>query len=176
MWTPRPWWSRFAPPAPSCNKYQCHPPWGGIFLCGKFRFIALLSRCIVGGGALDAPRIKLSGAGQTVRKYIESGNRIPEITVDKFVIMPNHIHLILLVDNTSSSGMSRAPSSANVIIPHFVSTLKRFCHRDIGHPIFQRSYYDHIIRNEQDYLKIWEYIDSNPEKWQEDCFYVPPQL
>jgi len=40
-----------------------------------------------------------------------------------------------------------------------------------GKQIFQRSYHDHIIRNEQDYLKIWEYIDNNPTKWKEDCFY-----
>ena len=37
--------------------------------------------------------------------------------------------------------------------------------------IWQRSFYDHIIRNEQDYLDIWQYIDTNPQKWEEDCFY-----
>ena len=145
-----------------------------ITICTQNRLPILSS--IVGGGAFDAPHIQLTRAGQTVYKYIDSGNRIPEITADKFVIMPNHIHLILLVDNTSSSGTSRAPSPTNAIIPHFVSTFKRFCHRDIGQTIFQRSYHDHVIRNERDYLKIWEYIDSNPAKWQEDCFYVPPQL
>ena len=60
------------------------------------------------------------------------------------------------------------------VIPHFISTLKRFCHRDIGSHIFQRSYHDHVIRNEDDYLKIWQYIDNNPARWQEDCFYIPP--
>ena len=145
-----------------------------ITICTQKRLPILSS--IVGGGALDAPHIQLSGVGQTVRKYVESGNRIQEITVDKYVIMPNHIHLILLVDNTSSRGMSGTPSPANAIIPHFISTFKRLCHRDIGQTVFQRSYHDHIIRNEQDYLIIWEYIDSNPAKWQEDCFYVPPQL
>ena len=37
--------------------------------------------------------------------------------------------------------------------------------------IWQRSYYDHIIRNERDYLEIWQYIDENPLKWELDCFY-----
>ena len=38
--------------------------------------------------------------------------------------------------------------------------------------IFQRSFHDHIIRGEEDYLKIWNYIDTNPQKWEEDCFYT----
>ena len=126
---------------------------------------------IVGGGAFDAPHIQLTHIGQIVRKYIESANRIPGITVDKYAIMPNHIHLILFVDGTFADGTSKAPSPANAAIPHFVGTLKRFCHRDVGERIFQRSYHDHVIRGEKDYLKIWEYIDTNPAKWNEDCFY-----
>lgn len=37
--------------------------------------------------------------------------------------------------------------------------------------LFQRSFYDHVIREDDEYLKIWEYIDTNPAKWTEDCFY-----
>ena len=127
---------------------------------------------IVGGGALDAPKVMLSKAGTMVRKHILSGNQIHGVTVDKYVIMPNHIHLILLVDETAAGGTSKAPSPTNAIIPHFVSTFKRFCHRDLGNRIFQRSYHDHVIRDEGDYLKIWQYIDTNPAKWEEDCFYT----
>ena len=127
---------------------------------------------IVGGGALDAPYAHLTSIGQVVQRHIISGNRIPGVTVDKYVIMPNHIHLILLVEDTASAGTSRTPSPTNAVIPHFVSTLKRFCHRDNGTPIFQRSYHDHVIRDEADYLKIWQYIDNNPARWQEDCFYI----
>ena len=127
---------------------------------------------IVGGGALDAPDVRLSRSGEIVQKYILSGNRIPGVIVEKYVIMPNHIHLILLVEADASTGTSRAPSPTNAVIPHFVSTLKRFCHRDFGKKIFQRSYHDHVIRNEASYQKIWQYIDNNPTLWQEDCFYV----
>ena len=133
---------------------------------------APLLSTVVGGGALDAPDVRLSRYGEIAQKYILSGNRIPGVTVDKFVIMPNHIHLILLVEADASTGTSRAPSPTNAVIPHFVSTLKRFCHRDFGKKIFQRSYHDHVIRNEASYQKIWQYIDNNPTLWQEDCFYV----
>ena len=41
-----------------------------------------------------------------------------------------------------------------------------------GRRIFQRSYYDHIIRNKNDFRMIWKYIDENPITWENDCFYV----
>ena len=40
-----------------------------------------------------------------------------------------------------------------------------------GKTVWQRGYHDHIIRNEADYLRIWDYIDTNPAKWREDCYY-----
>ena len=124
---------------------------------------------IVGDGALDVPQIVLSKIGKIVEKYIISSNNICEITVDKYVIMPNHIHLILIVEN---NGTSKSPSPTNNIISHTVSTLKRFINHEVGNNIFQRSFHDHIIRDEADYLKIWNYIDTNPQKWNEDCFYI----
>ena len=126
---------------------------------------------IVGGGAFDAPQIKLSRLGKIAEAYIQSGNKISGLCIDKYVIMPNHIHMILFVDETISNGTSKAPSPTNAVIPHFVSTFKRFCHRDAGGIIFQRSYHDHVVRGDADYLKIWEYIENNPAKWKEDCFY-----
>ena len=126
---------------------------------------------IVGGGDLDAPQISLSTIGKKVWRNIELSRQIPNIHVDKYLIMPNHIHLILFVDGTLVGGTSRSPSPTNAVVPHFVSTFKRFCHKDVGAKIFQRSYHDHVIRGEQDYLKIWEYIDNNPARWKEDCFY-----
>ncbi len=125
---------------------------------------------IVGGGAHDAPKTVLSDTGKIAQKYILSTNNIPEITVEKYVIMPNHIHLILAVNNIN--GTSRAPSPTNSIISHAVSTLKRFVNKEVGQNIFQRSFHDHIIRDQNDYLKIWEYIENNPQKWKEDCFYT----
>ena len=41
-----------------------------------------------------------------------------------------------------------------------------------GWKLWQRSYFDHIIRNEEDYLRIWQYIDTNPAQWAEDEYYI----
>lgn len=131
---------------------------------------------IVGGGDLDAPKVALTKMGRIVQRNIELSEQIPNIHVEKYVIMPNHIHLILFIDRACSSGTSRSPSPTNAVVPHFVSTFKRFCHRDVGEKIFQRSYHDHVIRGEKDYLKIWEYIDTNPTRWKEDCFYQEETL
>ena len=139
-----------------------------ITICTKDKK-CILSK-VVGGGAIDAPKNALSETGKIVEKYILSTNNIPHVTVDKYVIMPNHIHLLLFVKSTN--GTSRAPSPTNNIISHSVGTLKRFVNADVGQNIFQRSFHDHIIRGEKDYLEIWNYIDTNPQKWHEDCFYI----
>jgi len=124
---------------------------------------------IVGDGVLDVPECKLSKAGRIVEKYIVSINNADGVFVDKYVIMPNHVHLLLRVDN---SGTSRTPSPTNALVPHVVSTFKRFCSKEYGANFFQRSYHDHIVRDENDYQKIWNYIDSNPLRWKDDCFYT----
>lgn len=132
---------------------------------------------VVGGGALDAPSVHLTKYGRTVERFILSGDRVPSVHVDKYVIMPNHIHTILLINGvlapSEPDGTSRAPSPTNAVIPRFVSAFKRLCHQDIGKQIFQRSYHDHVIRNVEDYQRIWRYIDNNPARWCEDCFYTP---
>ena len=142
---------------------------GGYFVTICTRNKEKLLCNIVGGGAFDAPQVVLTETGKIVEKYILSTNKIDLVTVEKYVVMPNHIHLLIFIDN--AYGTSKAPSPTNAILPHLVSTLKRFCNRDIGENIFQRSFHDHVIRDENDYRKIWEYIDTNPAKWEEDCFY-----
>ena len=126
---------------------------------------------IVGTGVLDGPINVLSDYGKIAERYILQLNDFYEhLAVDKFVIMPNHIHILLTV--LKHDGPSRTPVPTNNEISRFVSTLKRFCNKECGKNIFQRSFHDHIIRDKNDYLKIWNYIDQNPNKWEEDCFYV----
>ena len=120
---------------------------------------------IVGGGAFDAPKIVLSEIGKIVDKYILSTNSIPNLFVDKYVIMPNHIHLIIFLHGTMMA------SSPTKNIENIIRSFKILVTKEIGNSIWQRSYHDHIIRGEKDYQKIWEYIDTNPLRWEKDCFY-----
>ena len=125
----------------------------------------LLSQ-IVGEG-LAPPAVRLSRYGVVACEQIEAiSSRFPCVRVDKYVIMPNHIHMILVI--VDSGGASPSPTVSHVI-GVFKSVTTRMC--GCGPHLFQRSFHDHIIRGENDYLKIWEYIDTNPMKWEEDCFY-----
>ena len=94
-----------------------------------------------------------------------------DIKIDKFVIMPNHIHMLIQIfDN--NGGPSGTPVPTNSMIAKFVGTFKRFCNKDCGKNIWQSRYHDRIVRNENEYTKIWEYIDTNIARWQNDCFYM----
>ena len=119
------------------------------------------------------PIVELTKIGKIVDKYILSINNVEGVIVDKYVIMPNHIHLILAVKNEAyqsyvDNGINNSISAikrSNDMIPHIVSTFKRFCNKEIGENIFQRSYYDHVVRNNEDYEEILRYIINNPRRW-----------
>ena len=131
-------------------------------------------RCIlghvVGGGVLDAPYVRLTEYGMLAEKtLLEMGAFYKDITIDKYVIMPNHVHFIISIN--ACDGPSRTPAPTNARLPAFISTWKRFTNRNAGFPFWQRNYYDHVIRNEANYLRIWQYIDNNPAHWAEDEYY-----
>ena len=125
----------------------------------------------VGDGAHDVPQIRLTKIGEIVEKYLLSSEQIPGVVIDEYAIMPDHIHAIIFIKKPLN-GTSRAPSptAANEALPHIVSTFKRFCNKEIGENIFQRSYYDHVIRDKKDY-EARKYIYENPIKWYYDKVY-----
>ena len=127
---------------------------------------------VVGAGVLDRPQVRLYPHGVVADKYIRQMDAYyNDLSVEAFVIMPNHIHLLLRISDNGRSG-TPAPTKGNSAIARFVSTLKRFCNKEYGENIWQRSYHDHIIRDERDYREIWDYIDDNPRKWAEDRYYT----
>ena len=132
----------------------------------------ILSR-IVGVDVLGDPKnVELLPHGIVADKYIRQINEFYEnITVDQYVIMPNHIHLILFARNDGSPRTS-TPTKQTSFVSHFVSTFKRFCNKQYGENIWQRSFYDHVIRNRDDYNEIYKYIYENPIKWQFDQLYA----
>jgi REP element-mobilizing transposase RayT len=119
----------------------------------------------------------LNKSGEIVKAVIEDFNkRYPEARIDKYVIMPNHIHLIILVENGSAIREEplRKRSLTSVIVGAIKMTAskKMRISNDTINQIWQRGYHDHIIRNEDEYLRIWNYIDTNPAKWYEDRYYA----
>lgn len=134
-------------------------------------------------GALTE-RLPLSNAGKTVEQTILNIPKIYSgITLSNFVVMPNHIHLLLLFHQTEdwdssletekrrslSAPTESRPAKLSEVIKH----LKGFVTRGLGANIWQKGYYDHVIRNDTDFQMVWKYIDENPLKWQLDCYFTP---
>ncbi len=144
-----------------------------ITVCTKDKK-CILSHIKVGTGVLDRPENVLTDVGKIADKYINQLNNFyKHITVDKYIIMPNHIHLLLQINVSYGRSGTPVPTDiANSTVSKFISTLKRFCNKEYDENLWQRSFYDHIVRGEADYLKIWQYIDSNAEKWADDCYYT----
>lgn len=111
---------------------------------------------------------ELSEYGNTVDIAINAINsHYHNVTVDKYIIMPNHIHMILRTTNIDKNGrIISAPTIMTVI-----GQMKRCVSKEVGFSIWQKSYYEHIIRDENDYRKIWEYIDNNIVNWDNDRYY-----
>ena len=108
---------------------------------------------------------ELSDVGRIVDGAIKGIPQIyPHITLDKYVIMPNHIHMLLFVGNGRAM---RAPTSLSTVICQF----KGYVTKQVGYSIWQKLFHDHIIRSREEYRNIREYICENPVKWTEDCYY-----
>lgn len=126
----------------------------------------------VGRDDLGAPYVEsyLMPFGKIVERYIRSiSEAYPGVLVEKYCIMPNHIHLLLMVQTNE---LRRAGSSRPTqLLPRIITALKRFSNRDAGEKLWQAGYYEHIIRDENDFLARWQYIDQNPARWAEDEYY-----
>ena len=123
----------------------------------------------------------LTGTGEIVeRKIVEMSESFSGADIDTFVVMPNHIHLLMSIYQGKGSSRTPTPTAfsetnqkrSNEQIPAFVSYLKRSTNRMSGQKIWQRGYYDHVIRDYPDYCRIWDYINNNPYRWYEDKYYT----
>ncbi|MBQ3062463.1 MAG: transposase [Clostridia bacterium] len=127
------------------------------------------------GAIHESPELRLRQAGIIVKQLIESLAFRFDVIVDKYVIMPNHIHMILWLQDDRMQAIRESTmqrSMLSQIVGYLKMNSSREIHRHIPHvKVWQRSYHDHIIRSSADYEKIWQYIDNNPAKWQEDRYY-----
>ena len=159
-------------------RYADYNGYGMVFLtiCTEGKR-CILSK-IVGTGVLDGPKIELTEYGRVADKYINRlSNFYDNLSVESYVIMPNHIHIMLWIKN-DEFGPSRTPvpTMQNTTTARFLSTFKRFCNKEYGKNIWQYRSYDHIIRNLQDYEMHMKYIHDNPVRWQSDDLYIDELL
>ena len=121
------------------------------------------------GAIIDRPNnVPLTNLGMIARQSIEDiPNYYSAVSVDHFVIMPNHIHLLLQI-NTDADGRSMIAATVSTVVRLMKGTVSK----QAGLSVWQKGFYDHVIRNDHDYREIWNYIDGNPSKWTEDKLYI----
>lgn len=130
------------------------------------------------GAIHESPENVLTENGKIVKEVIESLPERFDIKIDKYVIMPNHIHLIIVIKNDDDRAIRESPlQKKRSVIDKAIGYLKMNVSKKIHQisdekEIWQRSYYDHIIRGEDDYMKIWDYIDKNVMNWENDRLYI----
>ncbi len=105
----------------------------------------------------------------------------PEIKIHDFVIMPNHLHLVIEILNVEKSSLiieipenRMKPKSISSFVSGFKAAVTVRINKindTQGSPFWQRNYYDNIIRNEKSYNKVMQYIKDNPIKWTSDKYY-----
>lgn len=103
----------------------------------------------------------LSAYGVIVENEIRKISTIYEmVKIDKYVVMPNHIHMIISIVSDKLGRPQVAPT-----IPRIINQFKGSVSKQIGFSVWQKGYVDHIIRGQADYDETWRYIDENPLKW-----------
>lgn len=104
--------------------------------------------------------IKLTKEGKVAEKYIKNIEQIyKNVRIDEYVVMPNHIHVIIAINKQEEVTISR-----------IIKQYKMQVCKEIGYKIWQKLFHEHIIRTEFDYLKIKTYIQNNVANWKEDRY------
>ena len=109
---------------------------------------------------------------------IESVEERFGIKVDEYVIMPNHVHILITLTESKEREIHESPlRNSRSVISKMVGYIKMNSSKRIhsinpGMKLWQRSYYEHIIRNEADFLEKQNYIIINPSRWLDDEYYI----
>ena len=126
-------------------------------------------RCILStvesDGTPESAQSVLSTLGEPVNRILlDINTHYHNIRLDHFVIMPNHVHLLISITDAGPGGAPRTSPPTNTL-SSFIGGFKKFSEKACGSKLWQRGFYDHIIRNDDDYRRHWQYIDENPKKW-----------
>ena len=115
--------------------------------------------------AIHFPRMAIAWSSS----FLSLESVFPFSHVRHYVVMPNHFHLLLSLDENAVHD-----------IPFLVGRIKSLATRAAwkkgyaGKQLFQSSFYEHIVRSEKEFEEIWNYIEGNPQKWCDDRYYIAP--
>lgn len=115
-----------------------------------------------------APKTVLSDIGKISKKYLDSMVSVySDVKIENYVIMPNHIHVLLTLCGYDKSAKKKTD------LFQIIKAYKRLTAREIGYQIWQESYYDEIIKDNLHFQNVWDYIEFNECKWEDDKYFLP---
>ena len=134
----------------------------------------LLSRVV--GAIHESPVPQLTAYGQIVEGIIQNIPHRFSLHIDKYVIMPNHVHLLVSIDGEIRA-IHESPLRGRSELSKMIGYIKMNASKRIRETaecldVWQRGFYDHIIRNQADYDEIYRYIENNPVQWEQDELYT----
>ena len=139
-----------------------------ITICTKDKRPTLST--IVGRGL--APAVELTVFGEIAERNLSLiEEKYPHVIIDDYVIMPNHIHVILILKN-QTAGASPRPTIMDIVCTYKSLTTRECKKNGLVKKMFQTSFYEHIIRSYDDYCQISKYIYENPLRWYYDELYT----
>ena len=141
-----------------------------VTICSKNRENILSTITITGDDLNRQAIIILTKNGKIAQtELLAIPLRYKGIIIRNHVIMPNHIHAIITIENDGlkMKGEAGRTGTLGLLIGGYKSGVSRLC----GFPIWQRSFYDHVIRTDEDYNLVAQYIENNPINWEKDLFY-----
>ena len=120
----------------------------------------ILCTVAVGATCGRPPVIELTAVGKIVEREILRLNKTYDnLRVEHYVIMPNHVHLLLMID--ASGGRPQVAPTVSRAMKQFKGAVTKH----LGSSIWQKGFHDHVIRSESDFAHHLQYIDENPKKW-----------
>jgi len=155
-----------------------HPRWGNHNYTSSGAYFVTICvhgrRCVLGRVVDDAVRLSLAGA--LVRDaWIELASRFPSVRIDRSVVMPNHVHGILVLRDDPMGDGAREHSLSQVVGAFKSDTTVRYgrgVRAGVLPPyrvrLWQRGFHDRVIRDERELANAREYIDDNPRRWARD--------
>lgn len=133
------------------------------------------------GAIHESPESQLTICGRIVDAVIKNIPVHLHVTIDQYVIMPNHIHLIAVITGEDTlRAIHESPLRGRSIMSKLIGYIKMNASKMIRQrygdvTVWQRGYYDHVIRNREDYVALAEYIQTNPLRWELDTLYAEDQ-
>ena len=150
-----------------------------VTICTHNRACLFEMESSVGNGLCAVPATAASGIGTAHRPFPTLANQIlhswirktenkfPNITIDKYVVMKDHLHLIITIrEQVLDASLPDVIGFFKTMTTNeYIRWVKSGYLPPFDKKLWQKSYYDHVIRNQKDYNEIWEYIENNPTKW-----------